>query len=550
MAFDLNSYITGNFQVANDIESIRAAAQEIAAHPEFWGAVGQMSPLEWANKTLGYIAEYDKAIQKASTGASYEIIRDGKPVTWEEVAQDNLEDAFKWITGAAQPSRRSGIVSKYNEAIEDIKERLANEASNIANVLDIPEDASPEERAALEAAAAEKQTALDELFSLATSFGINPEEATQLVRTESGYIPASEAATQTRDSGETRVGEPIVGQEQEDGTWDVVGTRTGTVYESGLANGTEADKAINLLGTGGTADAVGAFSPSAGGTYLDGPTFTALQGKLSESDLVRDGERVYLKPGLTIEAVQARATAPAPTGSSFVADPAPPTGPTSSILDGAGINYNGLTESEIKAAEEAYLASQNSSTLQDKIFNMQAITDEDVQYFLETAAKEQDPYYSQIFGRAAEDFTRSLDFLAQEREAQIAREKLDAAVALETQQEQAAEAGLATSGIRGKAEQRLADQAQDIAMSSRRKFEYDTTNYGRGVEDYIGSERVSALKLPEIGGASIYDPAGGIKGSLEREQATNIQTRAGELEADEIARRQEVLATEGGVTTL
>jgi len=57
------------------------------------------------------------------------------------------------------------------------------------------------------------------------------------------------------------------------------------------------------------------FRASTGATYLDGKTFTDLQGKLTEADLIREGNRISLKPGLTVEAVKARTSpATAPTG--------------------------------------------------------------------------------------------------------------------------------------------------------------------------------------------------------------------------------------------
>ena len=122
--------------------------------------------------------------------------------------------------------------------------------------------------------------------------------------------------------------------------------------------------------------------------------------------------------------------------------------------------------------------------------------------------------------------------------------------AKDVQTTQMAEAGLATSGIQQKAEQKLAEQAADVATSSRRRFEFDVTGFGRKTEDVLGSSMITPLKLPELGGQSIYQARGDIRGSLERERETNKQLRADELQAEETRRRQEVLASEGGVTTL
>lgn len=289
----------------------------------------------------------------------------------------------------------------------------------------------------------------------------------------------------------SRAGEPLAGRQGADGKWMVVGTDSGNVFQAGLPDAAAAEAYINRQATGGTADAIGAF-------------------------------------------------AEVPAGAA----------PKSGVLDAAGINYNGLTESEIKAAEATYLKSQNDDSLVDKVFNMQAITEEDTKFFLERAAQEQDPYYNQMFSRAGEDYVRSLEYQAKEREAQVAREKIDAAAALESAAAESADAGLATSGIRKKAEQRLSRQAMDIAASSRRRFEYDAATTGRTAEDYLGSSALAGLKLPDIAGAPVFAPSGNVRGSLERERESNKLIRAGELEADEIARRTETLAALGGTSTL
>ena len=178
------------------------------------------------------------------------------------------------------------------------------------------------------------------------------------------------------------------------------------------------------------------------------------------------------------------------------------------------------------------------------------ITDEDLKGFLKTAQEEQDPYYKQIFSRTQEDFERTLKFQADEREAQLAQEQSDEQLAREQTAATAAEQGVATSGIRTKAEARLAERARNIAESSRRKFAFDIGTYTRGVEDILGSERLMKTTLPAIVGRPITAIASGVRGSLEREQTTAAQARANELQDLERKRRAELLALQGNVSTL
>ena len=288
------------------------------------------------------------------------------------------------------------------------------------------------------------------------------------------------------------------------------------------------------------------------GTVLESGYTSAAQGQARQNELV-----VGSTPGIT---GTGEAATPAAIDASLAAQAqaAAPSGDTtgvaggykSSALDVAGINYAGLTDEEIKNVEAAYMAAQNDPGLLEKLINDLEITDDDIESFLDTAKTEYGDYYGQQFGRGSEDFQKSLEFAAEERKTQLAQEELNKQLALESEQSGMAEAGLATSGIRQKAEERLAQQAQDIATSSRRGFEYDIFKAGRNAEDILGSKTVAGLTLPELGGASIYNPAGNIKGTLEAEQTTNEQLEAARLEKLARERRTEILAGEGGVTTL
>jgi hypothetical protein len=123
------------------------------------------------------------------------------------------------------------------------------------------------------------------------------------------------------------------------------------------------------------------YPKSQGLTYLDGPTFSGLQKNLTEADLVRmpDG-RIYLKQGLTIDAINARnAATPAgtttttPTDESVTVDI--PDTVDSDMLDEAMVDPQ--TEEDLMAISE------EQTKLQQDYLNSLGLSDE------ETALRDQ-----------------------------------------------------------------------------------------------------------------------------------------------------------------
>lgn len=209
------------------------------------------------------------------------------------------------------------------------------------------------------------------------------------------------------------------------------------------------------------------------------------------------------------------------------------------ILD--GVDTEGLTDEQTAALEEIAAGAAQDETLLSKL----GITDGDITTFLEnlktqklaSAKAEFAPYYDQLFTRASEDFTRGLEFATEERKVAMEREALKKQIALEQQAAQSAESGTAQSGIRQKAEQRLLQEAADVASSSRRRFEFDIGTAGRTAEEYLGADTLSGLKLPSLEGQAIFKPTAGVKGSLERERTTAEQTEASELARKDVLNR-------------
>jgi murein DD-endopeptidase MepM/ murein hydrolase activator NlpD len=107
------------------------------------------------------------------------------------------------------------------------------------------------------------------------------------------------------------------------------------------------------------------YPKSQGLTYLDGPTFSGLQKNLTEADLVRmpDG-RIYLKQGLTIDAINARnaATPAGTTGNESITTEVPDT-VDSDMLDEAMVDPQTEEDIQTIAEEQDRLQDEYLSTL-------------------------------------------------------------------------------------------------------------------------------------------------------------------------------------------
>jgi len=283
-------------------------------------------------------------------------------------------------------------------------------------------------------------------------------------------------------------------EEQPDGTWSVISNDTNEVLASGLADAAAANAKATELQSGATPDATGAF----GGT-----------GDVS-----------------------------------------------SSILDEAGINYTGLTQEQVTDLEAIHENAGNSSLVNDAlsssdVFDITNVTDDAMLAFMDEAREfvsGKGSAFEQSFTRAKEDFQFTLDFQAKEREVQLEQEKLSKLIAQEQSAAQSGEGGTAFSGLQRKAEKRLEDRATQIAESSRRAFASNIRSFTRGTEDIVGSEALSGANIPTIGGEAITGlTPGGIKGSLEREQETAVQLKAGELQKQRLEADQKILEGESAL---
>lgn len=201
-----------------------------------------------------------------------------------------------------------------------------------------------------------------------------------------------------------------------------------------------------------------------------------------------------------------------------------------------------LSEAGKESAQTIVDSLKDDPAILQKLLEGIPLTPEDIEKALvekrKLAKSETDPYYNQLIQRAQEDFTLSLQYESEQRKLQQEQQAMRDQLAKEQLEGGLAEQGLATSGIRRKLEARMAQQQEGVARSQRLQFARQSDVLGRQAEEYLGSANVQNLALPQIEGQ--FKPSGGVKGAVEREQTTNIETRARDL-----LRRENLLSIAG-----
>ncbi len=189
MAISLKDYLSGGFKVPNDLASMKELTNLILNSEAVFGAVGNNAPLSWAKTAQDALKSIDE-------------INSGQRSQFDNHGTDQLKKyqdlAFSWLTGAKQPSGSANFKAKYAKSVDETQKKLANIASNIANVGDIPANASAKERAAYAKKIASMQDQMKALAPVAEQMGIDVSKSTGLVKTASGYIPQSQVAKQAQ----------------------------------------------------------------------------------------------------------------------------------------------------------------------------------------------------------------------------------------------------------------------------------------------------------------------------------------------------------------
>lgn len=565
MAFSISDYFESKFDVERTPEAIKEAAEAIL-ETEGKFNIGSTAYLDWAETALSYIEDYEDILagEKGSHAG----------MTLEEWAEESLDDAYKWITGSAQPTKAKSVYSGYQETMQEITDDLENYLADRANVLDFSDTTlTDEEKAAAEERAAELDAEISDLAEIGELLGINIEDI-GLTKTESGYIPTSEVSTIDTETTETsgslgRTGETLsIKQNEETGLYEVIGDSTGEVYGSSenlaealaIQQQTQGGSTPSITGqptvyaTEPTTEEEQAAVASGEATVateeqLEDITVRTDVGDyipnreeldrlvslgLTEDDIIRemgeDGvEKIYFKPGVSEQTLIDRQAS------------------STTLPD--NIDTEGLTAEDIADLEDIYSYSQGDlSLITDPTITSETVSDATVEDFLKTAQEELNPYYQQLFQRTGEEYIRGMEYLAQQREIELQTEQANALAEQEALAESAAESGTTFSGIRQEAESLLAEEQELAATSSRLAYEYDIESTGREAEDVLGSEYLGTLELPTLEGETVFELAGDVKGSLEAEQETAEQVRAAELEEE--AKLAEIAASdEEGVAT-
>src|SRR3990167_1162587 len=102
MAFKLTDYLGQKFKnVQKDPTAIREAAQAILDQQDFFGSVGNTAPVDWAQTAIQQLDSYDARI----AGKASRTDQKGR-----DLAEYELDKAYSWITGAAQPHKAARVL--------------------------------------------------------------------------------------------------------------------------------------------------------------------------------------------------------------------------------------------------------------------------------------------------------------------------------------------------------------------------------------------------------------------------------------------------------
>lgn len=493
MAFDLNTYLQKKFKnVEKTPESIKEAAQAILADPTYFSmAAGNTSPIGWAKSALMALQNIDDI--KSGSANAYDQ-------NHVDLALKSLDKAYTWITGAAQPQRAQHVLDRAKENKASLIKDLENDYSNIANVLDIPETASPELRARLEAKADAMKQKMADSVSAAQKLGLNVDKISgSLVRTANGYIPKSEA---TMSQGKTsHVGEPTVIRQGVDGKFQVVGQNSGKVYKDGLNNETEALAAQNLVTSGST--------PQISGTTTDATPDNIAASRAGTLNTGTDG-------GTTNA-----------TGAS---------GGSSSSVDSA----TSALESSVQGKEAAATAADSS---------LQVTPEMRAQWLAESVDElKGNKYYQEVIRNAEFDLGTTLNRAVEDtrqREMGLAQQYKEN---LTSTQNDLRDRGMLYGGVRSTDEKTLADKTNLALQGEDTTLQRNLQDTSQQYERYLGSAASSnfsntygntQLVGRVLAGSPVFQPGansslfqyqGGNYGDLTRTMEEDARTRAQDKE--------------------
>lgn len=409
---------------------------------------------------------------------------------------------FSLLADAYRGGRRSDVSAEVNDAVESLLADYQNASENLANITDFT-NVPPEEQAAIlasdtyKSALAEVQR-YEQQFGEFTEVGLSMPVPTLTKDANGNY---SSLATQTAQNV-GRAGEPLRGVQQPDGTWNVVGANSGTVYET-FPDASQANAYMTAIQSGSLPDPTGAYD---------------FAGTPAEPYVNMAALNTYLAPGGAASA----------TGST-----------TGAASSGSIDEYL----SGLSASVDAQAAAAEAQGF--------TVTPEMRAAYLEQARTELDPYFGEVIRLTELNMGTSLSRLVEDARASEATLQRQYGQSLTNTQENLQDRGLLYGGVRQQTEQTLADTYNEQFAGLGTNFERNLEDTSLAFEEALGSDRASAYgntlgTTQEVGrviagtpefslGATtnIYQPVGDLYGDITRDQTYAEESRANELETAE-----------------
>ena len=549
MALSIKQLVDSKFRsIGESPEEIREVAEFIIANGQGLGTNVFIDQAKTALQKLD-------AIKAAEERGSADQLKTGGRFEGMTVREAFLKDAHDWIRGKKQGHAFPRALKKANDAIKEVQDNINNEASNIANILDIPDDATPETRAALEASAAEKQRELAGLKEQGDRFGLDTNKV-DLVRTPSGFIPRSEATFQQKQSG--RTGEAVEILPNEEGGFDIKGINSGDVIEGGFADVSAANARATQLQSGAAPNVQGredlfAVEPGADQEVrdlnIDGTQVTP---RTATADELEQRRLITLPTAQVEHGINAPPTAIIEAGSGGSDAPAidPPRGPNGEILETPGGSSSSSSASaEVLIQTEQGVQQKEQDALAE---NPELVVTPEMR--AQWVAESMDElrgnrFFAEVIQNAEFDLGVSLNRLVEDtrfRELSLAQQHKEN---LRGTQRSLQDRGLLFGGVRGQEEKELADKTnlgfqqlgsqfdrglQDISQQGERQLGTDFTQAiapGLGNTQQVGRVIAGSPVFQPGGETGVLQTQGGQFGSLPTSFETEARFRAGEKES-------------------
>lgn len=209
-------------------------------------------------------------------------------------------------------------------------------------------------------------------------------------------------------------------------------------------------------------------------------------------------------------------------------------------LKGMGVDITGLDDTQVR-----YLGmlvdTQKLYAEQNKALVPQQLTSDEMNKYLEQARNEMAPFYKEQFDVAKNQLTQAAGVLSGEFNQQQAEQQQQFQQQQEANASQAAEAGLARSGIRQQAEQRLQSQQEGLVRSQRRSLQNQIYGLGSQIESAYGQQGAQVAQNAFSGLPAQYNPIGIQTGSVPNQETVAEKQRQAELAQAELAKRQTLI---------